>query len=515
MALNADQIRKLLIKTHKSGLSKRQIALSEGYSKNTVFKYSRIANRSGLSLAELLELEDDSLLGIFQQYRGTTQGKRQPDLIYIHKQMGIKGVTLALLYMEYVEIDPKTAYSQSQFNNLYRSYTKVLSPTMRLSHPPGECVYVDHAGRKAYYKDVTTGKDVACEIFVAVLGCSKLIFAYAAHTQNIQDWVLVHKELYDYLGGVLEVEVTDNLKSSVKTPGKEWVLNPVNAELAAHYGYCVIPARVYRPKDKAIVERAVRQIYNWVLAALRHRYFFSLDELNAAIRERIDFLNRMPFKELPGCRLSAFEENEKLLLKPLPRTSFELGSLLAPRLVPKDYHLPVERHYYSVPCAYIQEKVVTKVFERRVEFYFKNRRIASHKRSFKKGLHTTDLNHMPPNHRQYAQQTKDDYLAWADGIGQYCVKLVELKYENLPEYSYVAREYCNRLKGFYKDMKPQSEFEWACQYAVHEGMTGLDNLKNIIRHKRYRLLDKIPEQLCIPLHDNTRDPAYYAKGGLA
>lgn len=514
MALTAHQIRHLLPDIVHSNLSNDKIAKKRNHSKNTIKKYRDMANDSGLSLIELQNLDDDQLKGFFQKQRSESKSMRRPNVAKLLKEKAKHKLTNAIMYLEYVESDPQTALAKSSFDRILREGKERLCPPMRLFHPIGECVFTDFTGKKPSYFDITTGKDVEVEFFTAVSGYSKLIFGIAVHSQKVPDYIYAHKKLYEYFGGVYQVEVTDNLKSAVINPGKEYSLNPVFQEFASHYGYSVYPARVYKPKDKAIVESSIRMIYDWVFAALRHRRFFSLEELNAAIMERINFLNARPFKEIEGCRFSLFEE-EKSLLGELPKLPFELGKLLPNKKVRDDYHVVVEEHYYSVPWGLANEIVDVKIYENLVKVFYKNKLQATHKRSFKKGFTTTDVNHMPPNHRAYALQNKEDFLEWANVIGVAAMTMVTKQYQDLPEHSIKARMKCRKLKEIYRDIENPVIFEDACEYAIENGLYSPSSLMSIIKTKRYRLSKNKQVQLPLPFNDDLRGEEYFIGGGLS
>lgn len=514
MALSPEKIRTLLRYIHNTNYSNNKIGDLCGCSKDTVSKYRRIAAELSLSLSEIINLTDDELLNYFQHSRTAEHDKRRPNTQAILKELQKKGVTRKLLFHEYVEEEPGTALSYAQFCNLIREAEKRLSPAMRLKHYAGEVVQVDYSGKKGWYIDISTGEIKSAEIFVGIMACSQYVFACATNTQQLADWIQAHKQMYSYFGGVAAVEVVDNLKSAIIKPGKNFVVNKSFEELATHYNFSIAPARIYRPKDKALVERSVRLVQERILMALRHRTFFSLAELNQAIRERLKDINERPFKNFNATRKEWYEQFDKPFLKPLPLTEFEFGEWLGPRKVPGDYHLLVYKHAYSLPCSYIGEKVTTKVTPNQVLFFCNNKQIAVHRRSSKDGGFTTDLNHMPAQHRAYAQQSKSDFLEWAKQYGVSAMQLVEEQFSSLEDYSIIARQKCNRLKSLAKDF-PKSEFIKACEYAVKVHLMTPTNLQNILTLKRYNM-DYTPPmdvQYELPLH-GTRGGEYYQGGQL-
>ncbi|GAA0211145.1 IS21 family transposase [Kangiella japonica] len=513
MALSPDEIRSLLRYIANTNYSNNKIGKLCGCSKDTVSKYRRITAEFSLSLPEIINQTDDNLLNYFQHSRSQELSKRRPNIDKILKELQRKGMTRKLLYLEYVEEEPVTSLSYAQFCNLIREAESKLSPAMRLKHFAGEVVQVDYSGKKATYIDITKGEVRKAEVFVGIMACSQYVFACATNTQNLSDWIQAHKKMYEFFGGVAAVEVVDNLKSAITKPGKNFVANKSFEEFANHYNFSIAPARIYRPKDKALVERNVRLIQERILMALRHKTFYSLAELNEAILKRLKDINEATFKNFDASRKEWFEQFDKPLLKSLPTHEFEFGEWLGPRKVPRDYHLLVYKHAYSLPCSFIGEKVTTKVTPNQVLFFSKNKQIAVHKRSSNEGGFTTDINHMPSNHRAYAQQSKADFIEWAKQYGISCMQLVEEQFSTLEDYSIIARQKCNRLKSLSKDF-PKVEFVKACDYAVKVHLMTPTNLQNILTLKRYNMEYSPPMdvQFELPLHD-TRGGDYYQQGG--
>jgi len=214
-------------------------------------------------------------------------------------------------------------------------------------------------------------------------------------SQRLPDWIDAHRHAFAFFGGVAEITVPDNLKSAVtKACRYEPDLNPTYRDMARHYGTVIIPARAGNPRDKAKVEEAVQMVERWIVAPLRHRRFFSLHELNAAIAEKLAELNERPFQKLEGSRRSLFEDLDRPALKPLPQTPYEYAEWKKAR-VNIDYHVEFEHHYYSVPYQLVKEPVELRITANTVEILFKGRRVASHPRNAKRGAHTTEPSHMP------------------------------------------------------------------------------------------------------------------------
>ncbi len=397
-------------------MSNRALGRIFKVSPNTVKRYRAFYIKSSLNLFQLEQLDDAQIEAKINIKRGRIESKRVPDWGYIHKEMQHKHMTLQLLWEDYCIENPGNAYSYSQFTYYYRKYVRKLDLTMRQTHRAGEMVYVDYAGQTLSFKDVITGIRHKVQIFVGVLGCSNYTFAYAVLTQSIRDWIDAHNNMYYFFGGIPQIVVPDNLKAGVSLPGshgQDPILNRVYLEQSKYYRIFIIPARVRRPQDKSKAELGVLFVSRWILPILRRRQFFSIDEINKAISELLIKLNKRPFKQLPGCRYSRFEELDKPLLKPLPPTPFEYADWIGQRKVGPDYHLQVDKHFYSIPHELVGEKVETRTTKNIVEFIFKGKRVASHVRNFENGGHTTLSAHQPKAHREYANQKPEKLIEWA------------------------------------------------------------------------------------------------------
>ena len=285
-------------------------------------------------------------------------------------------MTLALLWEEYRAAHPD-GYGYSRFCELYRRWEGRLAPTMRQHHVAGERMFVDYAGATMPVIDAATGAVRQAEIFVAVLGASNFTYAEATWTQTLPDWIGAHVRALASFGGVPALIVSDNLKAGVtKACFYEPAINRTYAEMAAHYGTAILPARPYKPRDKAKVEVAVLVVQRWIVARLRNRRFFSLDELNAAIRELVAALNERVTRHLGASRRQLFEDLERPALKPLPATPYVYAEWQE-RTVGLDYHVEVDGHHYSVPHRLIRQKVWARVTEKTVEIFHDGQRVAA------------------------------------------------------------------------------------------------------------------------------------------
>lgn len=280
----------------------------------------------------------------------------------------------------------------------------------------GEALEVDYAGMCLAVQDQDVAREA--QIFVACLPCSQLIYAEASWSQSIEDWLGAHARALTFYGGCPAKLVPDNLKSGVTDAScYDPVINRSYHELARHYGIAIVPARVRRPRDKASVEGAVNQVERWVLAPLRHRRFFSLDEANQAIAERLEFVNYRPFSPpREGSRRSLFEEVERKALKPLPAEPLAIGRWLTAK-VNIDYHIDVDRHFYSVPYRLVHKKLDVFVASTAVSVFADGQRVASHVRGFLAEKFSTLPEHMPPEHLAMAQRTPDKLRQDVEKLG--------------------------------------------------------------------------------------------------
>src|SRR5690606_32080449 len=425
--LSMRKIKEVLRLKWGKDMSNRQIATSCGIGRPTVGEYLRRAQGAGLSWPLPADLDDTGLERLLfppppdmpAQLRGI------PDWLAIHKELRLKHVTLFLLWQEYRAAHPD-GYQYSWFCEHYRAWQGKLDVVMRQDHRAGEKLFVDYAGQTVPVIDRATGEVREAQIFVAVLGASNYTYAEATWTQGLPDWIGSHQRTFHFLGGVPELVVPDNLRSGVsKAHRYEPDTNPTYQDMASHYGVAVLPARVRKPRDKAKVEGGVLVVERWILAALRHRQFFSLRELNAAISELLVTLNNRPFRKLPGCRREHFEQLDRPALQPLPGESYVYAEWKKAR-VHIDYHVAVDGHYYSVPHVLIKREVDVRMTHNTIECFHRGERVASHQRSKLKGRHTTVAAHMPESHRQAGEWSPERLLKWAAKTGPAAEKLIQV-----------------------------------------------------------------------------------------
>ena len=507
--LTMRKIREILRLKFDCELTFGQIATSCGIGRTTVSDYLKRFEASPLGWPLASDVDDAQLEQIlFPSVQLTDSPERAGiDWQYIHRELRRKSVTLMLLWQEYKAQNPD-GYQYSQFCHLYRQWVGRVDPVMRQVHRAGEKMFVDYAGQTVGVYDLASKQTREAQIFIAVLGASNYTYAEATWTQKLPDWIASHCRAYAYIAGVPEVTVPDNLKSGVKDPCfYEPDINPTYLDMAQHYGTAVIPARVAKPKDKAKVETGVLIVERWILARLRNQQFFSLQQLNEAIRNLLLDLNKKPFQKLPGCRQSTFLAVDKPALKSLPQTPYEFAEWKKAR-VNVDYHIEVDRHYYSVPYKLIKKQIDVRITNRTIECIYNNKRVASHIRDYRKGWHTTVKEHMPKSHQKMADWTPDRFIRWSQKIGLQTTQLIMsvLSSRPHPQQGFRTALGILRLAKSYGDHR----LEAACQRALVIGSTSYRSLSSILKHG----LDQKPiaeSERDNPtiMHTNVRGSKYY------
>ncbi|HZS05913.1 MAG TPA: IS21 family transposase [Blastocatellia bacterium] len=504
------QIKDILRLRHDAGLSLREISRSLNLSVGAVSKYLQLAAAAGIGWPPPTELDEGSLARKLQPPPPNLSAAPLPDFTRLHQELRCKGVTLQLLWEEYAEADPAGHYSYPHFCALYREWRRRLSPTMRQTHAPGDKLFVDYCGPTIPVIDPLTGEVRDAQIFVAVLGASNYTYAEATFTQQLRDWIGSHVRAFAFFGGVPRLVVPDNLKSGVTRACRfEPALSRTYAEVLEHYDTAALPARPYKPRDKAKVEVGVQIVERWVLARLRKLTFFSLTDLNAAVRQLLDVLNHKPFRKLPGSRHSQFEAQEKAALKPLPLRAYEYAEWKKAR-VHIDYHVEVDGHYYSVPHSLIRRQLDVRLTATAIECFLNNQRVAVHPRSDRRGGHSTVTEHMPKAHRAHLEWTPGRFLNWAIAVGPHTRDLVRHLLTNRPHPEMGFRS-CLGLLSLEKRFGKE-RLEAACHRALALSSPTRLSVLSILE----KGLDSQPlpgsdaEAAATPVvHQNVRGAAYY------
>lgn len=504
-------VREVLRLTY-AGVSKREVARRTGMAASTV--RATIARFKSLGLIWPLPetITDSDLEARIYKSAGKKQGHRriiEPDWASLHREMKRKHVTLSILWDEYIAGDPQ-GYRYSRFCELYRSWEDKISVTMRQAHLGGDKLFVDYAGDTASVViDRLTGEIRKAQIFVAVLGASSFTYAEATWTQSLADWIGSHTRAFEAIGGVTRLLVPDNTKTAIiKACLYEPQVNRTYTEMAAHYGTGVLPARPRRPRDKAKVEVGVLIMERWILGRLRNRQFHSLGELNEAIRGLLVRINdERPIRRLGVTRRQLLEEVDRPALKPLPAEPYVFAEWRA-RRVGIDYHVDVDKHYYSVPHRFARAEVEVRLTGRSVEVFARGERIAVHLRSSGNGKHTTVQEHMPSSHRRYANWTLDRIRTDAAAIGPSTAALCDLILEHRPH----PEQGFRACLGIVRLVKPfgNARVEAAATRALDIGAMTYGSVRSILDNNldRHSAGQRGPDGVTI-LHPNIRGPRYY------
>ena len=492
---------------HKHTLD--QIAVSCHIGSSTVSEYIQRFKTAELSWPLSPEMDDLQLEQLLFPSTRVIENPEKclPDLQYVFEELRRKGVTLMLLWQEYKEAHPD-GYQYSQFCNLYRQWAGRIDPVMRQEHRAGEKMFVDYAGMTMGIYDQSTQQMREAQIFIAVLGASNYTYVQATWSQSLPDWIDAHCRAFEFFNGVPAVVVPDNIKTGVTNPCfYEPDINPTYLDMAYHYNTVIIPARVRKPKDKAKVEVAVQIVERWILARLRNQTFFSLEQLNETIRRLLVVLNNEPFQKLQGCRRSVFEAIDKPALRPLPQRVYQFAEWKKAR-VNVDYHIEVDRHYYSVPYNLIKKQIDVRMTAHTVECFFNNKRVASHIRSPLRGRHTTVKEHMPKSHQKWAEWTPDRFLRWAAKIGSNSEKLIEeiLTSRVHPQQGFRSAMGILRLEKSYGGQR----LEAACKRALNIGSKSYRSVASILKHSlEQKPLPEPPIKDQPVTHPNIRGANYY------
>ena len=502
------KVREVLRLRHALSLSYREISEALGVGKTAAGEIVRRAAVIGLTWP-LPEVFDD---GELERRLFTAAGEVQPerpaaDWAKLHEELKRRGVTLVLLWQEYRAEHPD-GYGYSRFCDLYGEWRRTVSATMRQTHAAGEKLFVDFAGDTVAVIDPLTGNTRAAHIFVAALGASNFTYAEARWSEGLADWISVHVNALGAIGGVPRAVVCDNLKAGVTKPSRyEPGINRTYAELAVHYGFAVLPTRIKKPRDKAKAEVAVQIVQRFVLARLRNRRFFSLHELNVAIRECVADLNDRIMRKLGKSRRELLETIERPALKALPAEPYRYAEWKRARVAP-DYHIEIAGHYYSVPSRLIREVVEARITSSTVEIFHRGTRVASHAFAAVRNRHTTIAEHMPSAHRRYAEWTPARLMREAEKIGSATLALFEaiMRAKPHPEQGFRSCLGILRLAKEYGVDRLEAD----CRRGNDIGTRSYGSIASILQHglDRAYAQEKVPDGAPIR-HANIRGQGYY------
>jgi len=472
---------KEVLRLRSLGLHQHQIARSCSIGQSTVHHYLKRAAVAGINWPLAAEIDEVELeRRLFPLPLAPAERANLPplDFVGLHRELTThKHVTLQLLWEEYHQAHPE-GYRYSWFCQLYRDWLDQQDIVLRQQHRAGEKLFVDHAGDTIALTHPQTGEVLPAYLFVAVLGASNYIYAEATLNRDLPNWIGSHVRAFEFFGGCPEIVVPDNWKTGVSRACRyEPDLNQTYAEMARHYGVAIIPARPAKPRDKAKVEQGVLLAERWIIAALRHRTFFDLGSLNQAIVELRDRLNHRPFKKREGCRWDLFCQLDRPALRPLPAQPYCFGDWKTLR-VNIDYHVELERHYYSVPYQLIGQQVDARWTAATVEIFHRGLRVASHARSTVPYEATTQDGHRPKSHRAHLEWTPSRMIEWAATTGPATAKLVEtiLASKPHPEAGYRSCLGVIRLGKTYSLQR----LEAAARRALHLRACSYPSIKSIL-----------------------------------
>lgn len=496
------KIREVLRLRFEAGLSERQIAASLSVARSTVQECLRRAREAGLSWPLPPELDEMVLEARLYPAEPAAPSFPLPDFGHVHAELRRTGVTRLLLWQEYRAAHPDGC-EYSAFCDRYRAWLATQDAVLRQTHAPGDKLFVDYAGPTVAVVDQRTGEIRFAQIFVAVLGHSSYTYAEATWTQAAPDWIGAHVRAFSFFGGSPAATVPDNLKSGVTKPDRyDPDLNPAYQEFATHYRLAILPARVRKPRDKAKVESGVLVVERWILARLRNVTFFSLAALNEAIGALLAELNAQPFQKREGSRASVFESVDRPVLRALPAQRYEYGTWKKAK-VHLDYHVEIERRYYSVPYGLIGKTVEVRLTAPAVEIFHRGQRVAAHLRSTVRGSFTTLAEHRSPRHRAVVELSHERLLRDAEAIGPATAAVIRHQVHARLHPEKTLRRSLGILR-LAKDFDA-ARLEAACKRAWGVGSTSYRAIRALIQMPAQAVLPG----LSLPAHGNLRGPTYY------
>jgi transposase len=504
---------KEVLRLNSLGLKQQQIARSCSIAQSTVHQYLKAAAAAGVRWPLPSDWDDRRLEEAVSGAPRPMQVWRKsekPDFGSIrHELQRHCHLTLQLVWEEYRQDHPD-GYSYSRFCELYREWVRKLDVVLRHEYRAGEKLFVDYAGDKIPIYDRHTGEvDFQASLFVAVLGASSYTFVEATRSQDLSCWISSHIRALEFMGGAPEVVIPDNTKTGVKHPCRyEPELNPTYRELAEHYGFAVVPARPYRPRDKAKVEAGVQLAQRWIIAALRRQKFFNLGDLNEAIMDLLDRLNGRCFRKRPDVsRTLLFQQLDRPALKPLPAQAYVIAHWkpVRPNI---DYHVEIERHYYSVPFQLVGQPLEARYTALTVEIFHRGARVASHIRSYAAYAATTIHQHRPKSHQAHLEWTPSRLINWAATVGPATAEVVRTILESKPhpEAGYRACLGILSLAKTYSALRLESASRRALLLRVYSYQSLKSILKRSLDQQPLLELESDPPG---PHHDNIRGPHYY------
>lgn len=516
-SLSMKKLKEVLRLKLVSDLTNRQVARALGISAGTVSHYMTAWRAAELDWSITASWDDEQLIGSLLPHckrRAPIRGfdVSQPDFIKIHQGLKKKGVNRQLVWEEYKTAAlPGKYYSYTEFCRRYRQFLMTLKPSMRQTHSAGEKCFIDYCGPRIPIYNDKDEVEAKAYVFVATLGASNYTFVTATLTRSLPDWIAANVATLNYFGGVPALMIPDNEKSAVSDACYyDPDVNPTYADFARHYDTVILPTRPGCPKDKSKVEKAVQFVETWIIGKLRHHRFQSIDALNAAIKPLLEVLNDKPFQQLPGTRKSQFEALDKPALKPLPRDVYDYA-IFQKATVHLDYHVTINKHYYSVPQHLIGKTIEVRVTQSTIECLFNGKSVARHQRDDAPGERTTNPKHMPKAHLAHQEWTPAQFQHFAEKIGPFMARVATqiLAQQRNPECVYRIHNGFRQLAKVYG----QVALEGACEYALVHQAIRYKHIKGILQSGLATLRDagasnesigQLPQQ-----HQHVRGPKSY------
>jgi transposase len=500
-----------MLRLYAQGESKLKISDLTGVSRNTLKKYLKIYLRLGLSLPDIDKRSDQELDQLFGESLLPEPSDRyktlEPFFPIMEKELKKRGMTRHIQWEKYIAMHPD-GFKPSQFKYHYQQWLRCSKPVMHIEHIAGDKMYIDYAGEKLHLVNKETGEISDVEVFISVLGASQLTYVEATLSQCKEDFINCCEHALAYYEGVPLAIVPDNLKSAVtKSSLYEPTLNQAFENFALHYSTTILPARAYKPKDKALVEGAVKIAYRRIYSVLDNRVFHTLEELNEAIKEIVELHNNAKLTGRPYSRRALFEDVERSVLHPLPLLPYEFKRQQHSTIsVNGHVCLKEDRHYYSVPFQYIGKKIKIMYTTTHVEIFYNYALLARHKRDRKQYGYTTDIEHLASTHKYMTEWNPDRFIKWAESIDEsvktFIVRLMDSKTH--PEQAYKA---CQGVLGYERKVGRERLIN-ACKRAIEYENYSYHAIKSILENK-YDLLSYTELLTDIPQHENIRGENYY------
>jgi transposase len=500
---------KQIYKLYSEGVGIKRIAVILGISKNTVKSYLRKTQELELPDGELMAIENpvlaDQLKPVSALEKENYQAFLQRAEYYADELSNRKRthVTRMILWQEDFNVGLiQLKYSRFCFH--LKRYLKSKHPSMVMVHRPGEKMFVDFAGDKLYYIDRETGETIAAEVLLFTLGYSNYTLAVATPSQKNEDLIEGLVILISRLGAIPSAIVPDNLKSAVTTPDRyEAVINEKFLDMANYYGLVVLPTRPIKPKDKAKVETHVNVIYQQVYARLRHMTFYSLEELNQALHEKVELLNDAVMQDYGVSRKMLLERDERALLKPLPAHPYSLVNQ-SKHTVGQNGHVKVTSisKYISVPYHLIGQKVTVLISNGIARIYHQRQCVATHAISNGQ-LYISNPDHLSSVHKEYLNSLSPDSLRdKARAIGPEVEALINavLNRGLFPEQMYKT---CQGILALQLKCE-RIRFQRCCQLAVANNLTSLRYMRHLVTSAHVKFNEEPGSSGGLPLHDNIR-----------